>query len=130
MLLCHYQVPTTLDIRNAISILFIAGMTVFYIYHKLESDDWIKSTATIEHTNIEVRPNDKNPYTVTISYTFKANDLRYSGSSTSQEKFWKQDALRLEKQYPRGKSIAIIYDPDNPDRSEVKQPGWSGSFRL
>lgn len=105
-------------------------MAIYGVYHKIESQGWIKTTATIERTRFREDGVANRTYSVTIFYSYNADGLRHSGSSTSTDHRWQHDARRIANEYSPGKSIAIIYDPKATDRSEVKQPGWRGSFKL
>lgn len=119
-----------MNIRDLVGYCVIACLAAYGLYHKLDSQNWVKSTAIVERTQFERKSFEDDPYHVTIFYTYQADGIRRSGFSTSQGKTWEQDARRLEKAYPPGKVIAIIYNPKDPERSEVKQPGWYGSFSL
>ena len=124
-----------MKITDLLGPLILAGMTIFFVKHTLETDTWSKSTATVERTELfkDLVPHgkdDRMEYRVTLYYTYQVDGTRYSGHSTTSGDFWKSSAESKVKNFPAGTTIKIIYNPQEPEHSEIKQPGWSGSFQL
>lgn len=74
-----------LNSRNFLGYIFLAAMAIYGVYHKIESQDWIKTTATIERTRFRENGAANRTYSVTIFYSYNADGLRHSGSSTSTD---------------------------------------------
>jgi hypothetical protein len=121
-----------MKVTTALRYLLLAGLAIFYIVHKFETQSWTKTTARVERTELfsESGPDHFPLYRVTLYYSYDVDGLRYKGLSTSSGSKWESSARRTAQNYPTGKSIAIIYNPEAPDSSEIKELGWSGSVQL
>ena len=118
--------------RNALGGLFLLGMAIFYTFHIFETEDWSKSTATVESVRVfyQSEVHAKGEHRVDLRYGYEVDGVHYTGHSTSSGSAWESSARRTAEQFAVGKPINIIYDPRAPEKSEIKQQGWSGSFSL
>ena len=115
------------------SIIFL-GFGLWAINKGMQSENWDKGTATITSSGIEKkesRSKDAQGFTrtstsfsvrVTYAYTvegsnFEGNTVGFGTMSHNE----RSDAQEELKSYPKGKTIEVYYDPENPSDSVLKK---------
>ena len=115
------------------SLIFL-GFGLWAINKGMQSENWDKGTATVTSSEIEKkesRSKDAQGFTrtstsfsVRVQYTYTVEGSSYEGNTIgfgTMSHNEKSDAQEELKSYPKGKTIVVYYDPENPSDSVLKK---------
>ena len=115
------------------SMIFL-GVGLWMINKGMQSENWDKGTATITSSEIEKtesRSKDAQGFTrtstsfsVRVTYAFTVEGSNYEGNTVgfgTMSHNERSDAQEELKSYPKGKTIEVYYDPENPSDSVLKK---------
>ena len=115
------------------SMIFL-GFGLWAINKGMQSEDWEKGTATVLMSDIEKsETKSKDPqgftrtstsYSVRVTYAYTVEGNNYEGNTVgfgTVSHNERSDAQEELKSYPKGKSIDVYYDPENPSDSVLKK---------
>ena len=115
------------------SMIFL-GFGLWAINKGMQSENWDKGTATITSSRIEKKESrskdaqgftkTSTSYSVRVEYTYTVKGSNYEGNTVgfgiiSHNE--RSDAQEELKSYPKGKTIDVYYDPENPSDSVLKK---------
>lgn len=114
--------------------LIFLGVGLWAINKGMQSENWDKETATIISSEIERKQSSsKGPqgvtktstsYSVRVKYSYTVEGSNYEGNTVgfgTMSHNEKSDAQEELKSYPKGKTIDVYYDPENPSDSVLKK---------
>ena len=115
------------------SMIFL-GVGLWMINKGMQSENWDKGTATITSSDIEKtesRSKDaqgftqtSTSYSVTVKYSYTVEGSNYEGNTVgfgTMSHNERSDAQEELKSYPKGKTIDVYYDPENPSDSVLNK---------
>ena len=115
------------------SMIFL-GVGLWMINKGMQSENWDKGTATITSSEIEKtesRSKDAQGFTrtstsfsVRVTYAYTVEGSNYEGNTVgfgTMSHNERSDAQEELKSYPKGKTIDVYYDPENPSDSVLKK---------
>ena len=115
------------------SIIFL-GVGLWMINKGMQSENWDKGTATITSSEIEKtesRSKDAQgftqtsiSYSVRVKYSYTVEGSNYEGNTVgfgTMSHNERSDAQEELKSYPKGKTIDVYYDPENPSDSVLNK---------
>ena len=115
------------------SMIFL-GVGLWMINKGMQSENWDKGTATITSSEIEKtesRSKDAQGFTrtstsfsVRVTYAYTVEGSNYEGNTVgfgTMSHNERSDAQEELKSYPKGKTIEVYYDPENPSDSVLKK---------
>jgi hypothetical protein len=115
------------------SMIFL-GVGLWMINKGMQSENWDKGTATITSSEIEKtesRSKDVQGFTrtstsfsVRVTYAYTVEGSNYEGNTVgfgTMSHNERSDAQEELKFYPKGKTIEVYYDPENPSDSVLKK---------
>ena len=115
------------------SMIFL-GVGLWMINKGMQSENWDKGTATITSSEIEKtesRSKDaqgftqtSTSYSVTVKYSYTVEGSNYEGNTVgfgTMSHNERSDAQEELKSYPKGKTIDVYYDPENPSDSVLNK---------
>ena len=115
------------------SMIFL-GVGLWMINKGMQSENWDKGTATITSSEIEKtesRSKDAQGFTrtstsfsVRVTYAYIVEGSNYEGNTVgfgTMSHNERSDAQEELKSYPKGKTIEVYYDPENPSDSVLKK---------
>ena len=115
------------------SMIFL-GVGLWMINKGMQSENWDKGTATITSSEIEKtesRSKDAQGFTrtstsfsVRVTYAYTVEGSNYEGNTVgfgTMSHNERSDAQEELKSYPKGKTIEVYYDPENPSDSVIKK---------
>ena len=115
------------------SMIFL-GVGLWMINKGMQSENWDKGTATITSSEIEKtesRSKDaqgftqtSTSYSVTVKYSYTVEGRNYEGNTVgfgTMSHNERSDAQEELKSYPKGKTIDVYYDPENPSDSVLNK---------
>jgi hypothetical protein len=110
------------------------GVGLWMINKGMQSENWEKGTATITSSEIEKTESKSKDaqgftqtstsYGVSVKYSYTVEGGNYEGNTVGfgtmshNERSDAQDEL---KSYPKGKTIDVYYDPENPSDSVLNK---------
>lgn len=115
------------------SLIFL-GFGLWAINKGMQSENWDKGTATITSSEIEKTESKSKDaqgftqtstsYSVRVTYAYTVEGSGYEGNTIgfgTMSHNEKSDAQEELKSYPKGKTIDVYYDPENPSDSVLKK---------
>jgi hypothetical protein len=115
------------------SMIFL-GVGLWMINKGIQSENWDKGTATITSSEIEKtesRSKDaqgftqtSTSYSVRVTYAYTVEGNNYEGNTVgfgTMSHNERSDAQEELKSYPKGKTIDVYYDPENPSDSVLNK---------
>ncbi len=115
------------------SMIFL-GVGLWMINKGMQSENWDKGTATITSSEIEKtesRSKDAQGFTqtstsygVSVKYSYTVEGGNYEGNTVgfgTMSHNERSDAQEELKSYPKGKTIDVYYDPENPSDSVLNK---------
>ena len=115
------------------SMIFL-GVGLWMINKGIQSENWDKGTATITSSEIEKtesRSKDaqgftqtSTSYSVRVKYSYTVEGSNYEGNTVgfgTMSHNERSDAQEELKFYPKGKTIDVYYDPENPSDSVLNK---------
>jgi hypothetical protein len=110
------------------------GVGLWMINKGMQSENWDKGTAAITSSEIEKtesRSKDAQGFTrtstsfsVRVTYAYTVEGSNYEGNTVGFGTIShneRSDAQEELKSYPKGKTIEVYYDPENPSDSVLKK---------
>ena len=115
------------------SMIFL-GFGLWAINKGMQSENWDKGTATVLMSDIEkseTKSKDaqgftrtSTSYSVRVKYSYTVEGNNYEGNTVgfgTMSHNERSDAQEELKSYPKGKTIDVYYDPENPSDSVLKK---------
>jgi hypothetical protein len=110
-------------------VLVIVASSIFPIVDQIQSNDWVKTDATVdfaeerEETSCDIEGNCTTTYWTHVEYIYEFNENTYSGNRYTfiQSKMGSGHAY----EYPTGMIFSVFVDPQEPNESLMIK-GWSG----
>jgi hypothetical protein len=116
------------NIKNIIVVVVICGFLIKFCNRQIEMNSWENTTGSLVSYNVEkyresksyttsdgkTKTNWKNAYRVRFSYSFKVDEVKYSGNFKVDNLINTGLVDRAIARYPKGKVINITFDPNNP----------------
>jgi hypothetical protein len=115
------------------SLIFL-GFGLWAINKGMQSENWDKGTARVTSSEIEKTENrskdaqgftrTSTSFSVRVQYTYTVEGSCYEGNTIgfgTMSHNEKSDAQEELKSYPKGKTIVVYYDPENPSDSVLKE---------
>ena len=115
------------------SLIFL-GFGLWAINKGMQSENWDKGTARVTSSEIEKTENrskdaqgftrTSTSFSVRVQYTYTVEGSSYEGNTIgfgTMSHNEKSDAQEELKSYPKGKTIVVYYDPENPGDSVLKK---------
>jgi hypothetical protein len=100
----------------------------------MQSENWDKGTATVTSSEIEKKESrskdaqgftrTSKSYSVRVQYAYTVEGSNYEGNTVgfgTMSHNERSDAQEELKSYPKGKTIDVYYDPENPSDSVLKK---------
>ncbi len=92
--------------------------------HRLHA--WTHATGRILTSRLtqSARNEDGSMYNVVVAYQYEANGSVYTAESslTPLADQCRRHAESLCRSHPRGAELRVVYDPQQPDKSEIAEP--------
>ena len=115
------------------SMIFL-GVGLWMINKGMQSENWEKGTATITSSEIEKTESKSKDaqgftqtstsYGVSVKYSYTVEGGNYEGNTVgfgTMSHNERSDAQEELKSYPKGKTIDVYYDPENPSDSVLNK---------
>jgi hypothetical protein len=110
-------------------VLFIIAISIFPIIDQIQSNDWVKTDATVDfaeerqETSCDSGGNCTTTYWTHVEYIYEFNENTYSGNRYTfiQSKM----SSGYAHEYPTGMIFSVFVDPQEPSESLMIK-GWSG----
>ena len=115
------------------SMIFL-GVGLWMINKGMQSENWEKGTAAITSSEIEKTESKSKDaqgftqtstsYGVSVEYSYTVEGSNYVGNTVgfgTMSHNERSDALEELKSYPKGKTIDVYYDPENPSDSVLNK---------
>jgi hypothetical protein len=125
----------------AFSIIFFvvgAGLTYWgwtILQKARASADWPNTRGQIVSSTVSHSTDSEggDSYTPEVEYTYLVNDLEYGDDTikfgeTSYNS--RRNAQEVADRYPAGQSVAVYYDPDNPEEAVLEPGVTAGSYLV
>jgi hypothetical protein len=109
-------------------ILFIVGISISPIVDQIQSNDWVKTDATVDfaeerqETYCDVEGNCSTTYWTHVEYIYEFDENTYSGNRYT---FLSEMNSGHADEYPTGMIFSVFVDPHEPNESLMIK-GWSG----
>ena len=115
------------------SMIFL-GVGLWMINKGMQSENWDKGTATITSSEIEKTESKSKDaqgftqtsisYSVRVKYSYIVEGSNFNGNTVgfgTMSHNERSDAQEELKSYPKGKTIDVYYDPENPSDSVLNK---------
>jgi hypothetical protein len=109
-------------------ILLIVGLSISPIVDQIQSNDWVKTDATVdfaeerEETSCDAEGNCSTTYWTHVEYIYEFDENTYSGNRYT---FLSVMNSGHADEYPTGMIFSVFVDPHEPNESLMIK-GWSG----
>ncbi|MCP2503641.1 MAG: DUF3592 domain-containing protein, partial [Candidatus Thalassarchaeaceae archaeon] len=110
-------------------VLVIVASSIFPIVDQIQSNDWVKTDATVDfaeerqETNCDNEGNCSTTYWTHVEYIYEFSENTYSGNRYTFIQS-KMDSGHADE-YPTGMIFSVFVDPQEPNESLMVK-GWSG----
>jgi hypothetical protein len=114
-----------------------SGLLGYGLYQKRqvqESQEWPQTTGTITKADLffDTSP-DPEGYSVSLSYSYVVNGVRYTGSRIGFRKRWYLRKKRAESElvrYPVSSSVPVYYHPENTTDAVLSRESADGLMMV